>query len=135
MTGGRDFQAAGRSVVVAGEAAAATSHPMATLTAIEMLLDGGTAMDAAIAAAAVLGVVEPAMTGIGGDCFVLMSVGGTDRILAYNGAGRAAQTAHAEWFQQRGITRIDPDSIHAVTVPGCVEAWCRLAKDHGKLGI
>ena len=122
-------------MVVAGEAAAATSHPFATLTAIEMLLSGGTAMDAAIAAAAVLGVVEPAMTGIGGDCFVLMSVGGTDRILAYNGAGRAARTAHPDWFQQRGIAKIDPDSIHAVTVPGCVEAWCRLAKDHGKLGL
>lgn len=135
MTGGRDFQAAGRSVVVAGEAAAATSHPLATLTAIEMLLDGGTAMDAAIAAAAVLGVVEPAMTGIGGDCFVLMSVGGTDRVLAYNGAGRAPQAAHPDWFRERGIAKIDPDSIHAVTVPGSVEAWCRLAKDHGKLGI
>jgi gamma-glutamyltranspeptidase/glutathione hydrolase len=135
MTGGRDFQAAGRSVVVAAEAAAATSHPLATLTAIEMLLDGGTAMDAAIAAVAVLGVVEPAMTGIGGDCFVLMSVGGTDRVLAYNGAGRAAQAAHPDWFQQSGIAKIDADSIHAVTVPGCVEAWSRLAKDHGKLGL
>jgi len=133
--GGRDFQAAGRSVVVAGEAAAATAHPMATLTAIQMLLAGGTAMDAAIAAAAVLGVVEPAMTGIGGDCFVLMAAGGTDRVLAYNGAGRAARTAEPGWFQQRGISRIDPDSIHAVTVPGAVEAWCRLAKDHGKLGL
>jgi gamma-glutamyltranspeptidase/glutathione hydrolase len=135
MTGGRDFQAAGRSVLVANQAAAATSHPFATLTAIEMLLAGGTAMDAAIAAAAVLGVVEPAMTGIGGDCFVLMSVGGSDRILAYNGAGRAARAAHPDWFKQRGIAKIDADSIHAITVPGAVEAWCRLAKDHGKLGL
>src|SRR4051812_8980924 len=130
MTGGRDFQAAGRSVGGAGEAAAATSHPLAPLTPNEMLLDGGTAMDAALAAAAVLGVIEPAMTGIGGDCFILMSVGGTARVLAYTGAGRAPQAAHPDWFRQRGITRIDPDSIHAVTVPGCVEAWCRLAKDH-----
>jgi gamma-glutamyltranspeptidase / glutathione hydrolase len=135
MTGGRDFQAPGRSVVVAGEAAAATSHPLATLTAIEMLRAGGTAMDAAVAAVAVLGVVEPAMTGIGGDCFVLMSVGGSDRILAYNGAGRAARAAEPSWFQQRGVSKIDSDSIHAVTVPGCVEAWCRLAQDHGKLGL
>src|SRR6185369_2512142 len=135
MTGGRDFQAAGRSVVVAGQAAAATAHPFATLTAIEMLLAGGTAMDAAIAAAAVLGVVEPAMTGIGGDCFVLMSVRGTDRILAYNGAGRAARAAHPDWFRQNRIAKIDPDSIHAITVPGAVEAWCRLAKDHSKLGL
>jgi gamma-glutamyltranspeptidase/glutathione hydrolase len=134
-SGGRDFQAPGRSVVVADQAAAATSHPFATLTAIEMLLSGGTAMDAAIAAAAVLGVVEPAMTGIGGDCFVLMSVAGSDRILAYNGAGRAARAANPDWFRERGIAKIDPDSIHAVTVPGCVEAWCRLAKDHGRLGL
>ncbi len=92
-------------------------------------------MDAAITAAATLGVVEPAMTGIGGDCFMLMSVGGTDRILAYNGAGRAAGAADPGWFQQHGMRTIDADSIHAVTVPGCVEAWCRLAQDHGKLGI
>ena len=135
VSGGRDFQAPGRSVVIAGEAAAATSHPLATMAAIEALKAGGTAMDAAITAAATLGVVEPAMTGIGGDCFMLMSVGGTDRILAYNGAGRAASAADPYWFQQRKLRTIDPDSIHAVTVPGCVEAWCRLAQDHGKLGI
>jgi gamma-glutamyltranspeptidase/glutathione hydrolase len=92
-------------------------------------------MDAAIAAAAVLGVVEPAMTGIGGDCFVLMSVGGSDRILAYNGAGRAARARHPDWFRDQRIDKLDPDSIHAITVPGAVEAWCRLAKDHGKLGL
>ncbi|MES1151283.1 MAG: gamma-glutamyltransferase, partial [Dongia sp.] len=122
-------------MVIAGEAAAATSHPLATMAAIEALKAGGTAMDAAICAAATLGVVEPAMTGIGGDCFMLMSVGGTDRVLAYNGAGRAAAGADPAWFQQRKLRSIDPDSIHAVTVPGCVEAWCRLAQDHGKLGI
>ena len=122
-------------MVIAGEAAAATSHPLATLAAIEILRAGGMAIDAAIAAAAVLGVVEPAMTGIGGDCFVLMSVGGTDRIMAYNGAGRAASTADPHWFHQHDIHRIDPDSIHAVTVAGAVEAWCRLSQDHGRLGI
>ncbi|HEY4163779.1 MAG TPA: gamma-glutamyltransferase, partial [Dongiaceae bacterium] len=121
--------------MIAGEAAAATSHPLATLAAIDTLRAGGSAMDAAITAAAVLSVVEPAMTGIGGDCFVLMSVGGSDRIMAYNGAGRAARTAEPGWFRKHGIHRIDPDNIHAVTVPGCVEAWNRLAQDHGRLGI
>jgi gamma-glutamyltranspeptidase/glutathione hydrolase len=64
-----------------------------------------------------------------------MAVGGTDRVLAYNGAGRAAKAAHSDWFRERGIAKIEADSIHAVTVPGAIEAWCRLAKDHGKLGL
>nr|WP_322090876.1 gamma-glutamyltransferase family protein [Dongia deserti] len=96
---------------------------------------GGNAVDAAIAAAAVLGVVEPAMTGIGGDCFVLIAPKGSDRVIAYNGAGRAPAAASADWFLERGITAISPDSVHSITVPGAVEAWCRLAEDHGKLGI
>jgi gamma-glutamyltranspeptidase/glutathione hydrolase len=64
-----------------------------------------------------------------------MAIGGSDRIMAYNGAGRAAGTANAQWFHERGIHRIDPDSIHAITVPGAIEAWCRLSQDHGRLGI
>jgi len=96
---------------------------------------GGNAIDAAIAAAAALAVIEPAMTGIGGDCFVLIAPKGSDRIIAYNGAGRAPMAANADWFLDHGIGRIAPDSVHAVTVPGAVEAWCRLSEDHGKLGI
>ncbi|MEZ5831552.1 MAG: gamma-glutamyltransferase, partial [Dongiaceae bacterium] len=108
---------------------------MATLIAIDILRAGGNAVDAAIAAAAALGVIEPAMTGIGGDCFVLIAPKGSDRVIAYNGAGRAPAAAKADWFLERGINAISPDSVHSVTVPGAVEAWCRLADDHGKLGI
>jgi gamma-glutamyltranspeptidase/glutathione hydrolase len=121
--------------VIAERGAAATAHPLATLIAIDTLRAGGNAVDAAIAAAAALAVIEPAMTGIGGDCFVLIAPKGGDRVIAYNGAGRAPAAAHAEWFLDRGIGLISPDSVHSVTVPGAVEAWCRLSKDHGKLGI
>ena len=131
----RDLQLAGRSPVYATGGAAATSHPLATLAAIDCLKAGGTAMDAAITASAVLAVVEPAMTGIGGDCFILMSKAGSADIIAYNGNGAAPLKAKPEFFQERGLTSIAPDSIHAVTVPGAIDAWCRLAADHGKLGI
>lgn len=121
--------------MIAERGAAATAHPLATLIAIDILRAGGNAVDAAIAAAAALGVVEPAMTGIGGDCFVLIAPKGGDKVIAYNGAGRAPAAASAEWFLDRGIGQISPDSVHSVTVPGAVEAWCRLAEEHGKLGI
>jgi gamma-glutamyltranspeptidase/glutathione hydrolase len=131
----RDFHKPGRSAIYASDGAAATSHPLATVAALDCLKAGGNAIDAAITASAVLAVVEPAMTGIGGDCFVLLSKGGSDDIIAYNGNGAAPLKAEPGYFQERGITEITPDSVHAVTVPGAIEAWCRLAADHGTFGI
>lgn len=127
----RDFELPGRSTVHAAEGMAATSHPISTQVAVQILQSGGNAMDAAIAACAVQGIVEPGSTGIGGDCFALYAPGGADRIVAYNGSGRAPAAASADWYAERGIDSLEPHSAHTVTVPGAVEAWARLAADHG----
>jgi gamma-glutamyltranspeptidase/glutathione hydrolase len=131
----RDFQSAGRSGALGTRCMAATSHPLATLTALEILREGGNAVDAAVAAVALLGVVEPTQTGIGGDCFALYMPGAQGRIHALNGSGWAPAAADTAWFQNRGITIIDPESVHAVTVPGAVAAWQRLIVDHGRFGL
>jgi gamma-glutamyltranspeptidase/glutathione hydrolase len=113
----------------------ATSHPLATWTALDILRGGGNAVDAAVAAAAVLAVVEPTQTGIGGDCFALYMPRGTGPIHAMNGSGWAPRGADTDWFLERGLSAIDPTSAHAVTVPGAVAAWERLVADHGTLGL
>lgn len=127
----RDFQIPTRSAVYGSTAMAATSHPRATLAAIETLKAGGNAMDAAICAAAALAVLEPQMTGIGGDCFVLYAPAGGD-VIAYNGSGTAVAAAETSWYLEQGMDSIPFTSPHAVTIPGAVEAWHRLSQDHGR---
>src|SRR5437667_10467369 len=104
----RDFQLPGRSAVIACEGMAATSHPLASLAAIAALRDGGNAADAAVTAVAVLSVVEPHMTGIGGDCFCLISKPGSP-VWGYNGCGRAGRGASIEGLLGQGIRTIAPD--------------------------
>jgi gamma-glutamyltranspeptidase/glutathione hydrolase len=130
----RDFHSPGRSAVFACEGMAATSHPLASQAAIDVLKAGGTAADAAVAAAATLAVVEPHMTGIGGDCFCLVSKPGAPA-WGYNGSGRAAAAASAAALWDRGVRAIDLRSPHAVTVPGAVEAWSAVLAAHGRFGL
>jgi gamma-glutamyltranspeptidase / glutathione hydrolase len=130
----RDFHFPGRSPVMACEGMAATSHPLATQAAIETLRAGGTAADAAVTAVAVLGVVEPAMTGIGGDCFCIVSKPDAPP-WGYNGSGRASAAMQTETLLAKGIRSIALDSVHAVTVPGAVEAWASILKAHGRFGL
>jgi gamma-glutamyltranspeptidase/glutathione hydrolase len=131
----RNFHLVGRSTVHAQNAMVATSHPQAALTAIDVMRAGGTAADAAVAACALLGVIEPQSTGIGGDCFALVQPKGEGKIVAYNGSGRAPKAATPEWYLERNIKSIPLTSAHAVTVPGAVDAWDTILRDHGKLGF
>src|SRR5262249_2851452 len=128
----RDFQLPGRSPVIACEGMAATSHPLASLAAIETLRAGGNAADAAVTAAAVLCVIEPHMTGIGGDCFCLVDVPGRP-VWGYNGSGRAG--ARASLAALIGEGAIAPHSVHAVTVPGAIDAWAAILEAHGRRGL
>ncbi|MDR3493465.1 MAG: gamma-glutamyltransferase [Ancalomicrobiaceae bacterium] len=130
----RDLQLPGRSPVYATEALAATSHPLATSAAIDCLKRGGNAVDAAVTAAFVLAVTEPAMTGIGGDCFAIVATP-DGQLHGLNGSGRAAKAASTEWYLERGITGIAPASAHAVTVPGAIAGFDRLLSRFGTRGF
>ncbi len=126
----RNLHLPGRSPVYATTAMCATSHPLASQTALGVLKDGGNAVDAAIAATAVLCVVEHPMTGIGGDCFALISKPGSPPT-ALNASGRAPAALTADLLIGQGIDVIPQQSPHAVTVPGAIDGWSKILKDHG----
>ncbi len=131
----RDFHLPGRSAVYATNGICATSHPLAAKVAVQILESGGNAMDAAIAGAVLLGICEPQMTGIGGDCFALFTAPGDDKVYALNGSGRAPAGTDAAAMRAAGHTVIPPYEPAAITVPGAVDAFCKLSKDWGKMGL
>lgn len=131
----RDFEKAGRSLAFGRHAMAATSHVASTQTAIDIMKAGGNAMDAAVAACAVQCVVEAGSTGIGGDCFALFWPKGAEKPLAYNGSGRSPAAAELSWYLQNNIRAIERQTPHAVTVPGAIEAWATLVRNHGQMPL
>ncbi|WP_136439740.1 gamma-glutamyltransferase family protein [Pacificoceanicola onchidii] len=131
----RDFHMPGRSAVYATGGMCATSHPLAAGVAVDILRRGGNAMDAAIAGAVLLGLAEPQMTGIGGDCFALVSPAGNDEVIAVNGSGRAPAAASAAALRDKGLKTVPLNTPDAVTIPGAVDAFCTMSEKWGKLGL
>ena len=126
---GKDF--ATRSEVIATNGMAATSHPLATQTALDVLKDGGNAIDAAIAANAVLGLVEPTGCGIGGDLFAIVWIEEDKKLYGLNSSGPAPQDMTIEKLKAMGIDKIPPFGPLPVTVPGAVAGWTALHKRFG----
>jgi gamma-glutamyltranspeptidase/glutathione hydrolase len=127
---GRDY---GRSMVIAQQGIAATSQTLASQTGAQILARGGSAVDAAIAANAVLAVTEPMKNGLGGDLFVLYWDAATGTLTGLNGSGRAPQSLSPALLAKQGIKTMPQEGIHSVTVPGAVEGWAKLHQRFGKL--
>ncbi len=130
----RKFDRPGRSAVHASEAMVATSHPLASSTAIEILKAGGNAIDAAVAASATLCIVEPQSTGIGGDCFAIVTEP-DGSIHGLNGSGRAPAGAHLDYYLDNKINVLWDHPEHTVTAPGAINAWEMLLEKFGTMGF
>jgi gamma-glutamyltranspeptidase/glutathione hydrolase len=122
-----------RSVVMARHGMVCTSNPLATIAAIDILKKGGTAVDAAIAANAVLGVTDPEMNGIGGDLFAIVYDAKTHRLYGLNGSGHSPSSLTLDEFKKKGLNHIPPSGPLTVSVPGCVDGWFTLHDRFGKL--
>ncbi len=122
-----------RSEVLARNGMAATSQPLATQVALDILKKGGTAMDAAIAANAVLGLVEPASCGIGGDIFAIVWDAKSQKLYGFNGSGRAPKSLTIDYFLDRGLDYVPLLGPLPVSVPGAVDGWFKLHEKFGKL--
>lgn len=120
-----------RSEVIAPDAMAATSHPLATQVALRIMREGGNAIDAAIAANAALGLMEPTGSGIGGDLFAIVWDAKSQRLHGLNASGRSPRSLTRQWFKENGYTTIPPYGPLPVSVPGAVDGWFEL---HGRFG-
>ena len=127
----RDFHLPGRSTAYATSGMCATSHPFAAQEAVRVLRAGGNAVDAACTAALTMGLLEPAMTGIGGDMFALVWKPGESKPRGLNGSGRAPAALNAAMLREQGHETVPLDSPHAVSVPGAIDAFDTLLRDHG----
>jgi gamma-glutamyltranspeptidase/glutathione hydrolase len=126
---GKSF--ATRSEVIARQGMACTSQPLATQVALDILKAGGNAVDAAIAANAVLGLVEPTGNGIGGDLFAIVWDAASQQLYGLNGSGRSPRSLTLDYFRENGYEKIPPYGPLPVSVPGCVDGWFEL---HGRFG-
>jgi len=127
---GRDY---GRSMLVTQQGIAATSHPLASQAAAQMLARGGSAVDAAIAANAVLALVEPMMDGLGGDFFVIYRDAKTGALTGLNASGPAPRALTPEFLAKQGVKKMPVAGINSVTVPGAVDGWAKMHQRFGKL--
>jgi gamma-glutamyltranspeptidase/glutathione hydrolase len=124
-----------RSEILARNGMAATSQPLATQAALDILKKGGSAMDAAIAANAVLGLVEPASCGIGGDIFAIVWDAKTEKLYGFNGSGRSPKKLNREYFVERDMQYVPYRGPLSVSVPGCVDGWFEMHKKFGQLSM
>ena len=131
----RDFHFNGRSPVLGVNGMVATSHPLAAVQALDILKEGGNAVDAAIAGAVLLGVCEPHMTGLGGDCFALVKPAGADDVVSLNGSGRAPRGIDPDALRAEGLTSIEGGHHASITLPGAVDGFCRLSEKFGRVGL
>jgi gamma-glutamyltranspeptidase/glutathione hydrolase len=122
-----------RSVALGTHGMIATSQPLASAAGLKVLQDGGNAIDAAVTAAAVLAVVEPSMTGIGGDLFAIVYDAKTKTLRALNASGRSPYAATADAYAKRNQTRMPGSGVLSVTVPGVVEGWSELLSKYGTI--
>src|SRR4249919_1092555 len=124
-----------RSEVFAPHAMAATSQPLVTQIALDVMKQGGSAVDAAIAADAALGLMEPTGSGVGGDLFAMVWDPKTKKLYGYNGSGRSPKNLSLKWFQDHGYKEVPALGPLPVTVPGAVDGWFALHQRFGKLAI
>src|SRR5882724_11459216 len=127
---GRNY---GRSMVIAQQGIAATSQTLASQAGAQILAHGGSAVDAAIAANAMLCVTEPMMDGLGGDLFVIYWDAATGKLTGLNASGPAPRALSPEFLENKAVKHMPRDGIHSVTVPGAVEGWAKMHHRFGKL--